>query len=95
MQESPRDRKKLGLYEVESIDNPCYATLAVNAKEYFEFFKDYMTNKKHKGIKKGSKGMEFANHANRIKPLRNFDTFEKPINEYEKVDRFMVKKEKW
>ena len=69
MQESPRDRKKLGLYEVESIDNPCYATLAVNAKEYFEFFKDYMTNKKDKGIKKGSKGMEFANYANRIKPL--------------------------
>ena len=54
-----------------------------------------MTNKKHKGIKKGSKGMEFAKHANRIKPLRNFDTFEKPINEYEKVGRFMAKKEKW
>ena len=91
----PQRQKKRGLYEVESIDNPCYATLAVNAKEYFELFKDYMTNKKHKGIKKGSKGMEFANHANRIKPLRNFDTFEKPINEYEKVGRFMAKKEKW
>ena len=54
-----------------------------------------MTNKKHKGIKKGSKGRELANYANRIKLLRNIDTFEKPMNEYKKVGRFMVKKEKW
>ena len=47
-------KKKLGLYETENIDNPCYVTLAVNPKEYFEVFKNYKTNKKHKGIKKGS-----------------------------------------
>ena len=40
-------KKKLGLYKKEHIDNPCYVTLAVNAKEYFEIFKDYTTNKKH------------------------------------------------
>ena len=45
-------KKKLGYYETEHIDNPCYVTLAVNPKEYFEIFKDYKTNKKHKGIKK-------------------------------------------
>ena len=33
---SPKDQKVLGLYEVEHIDNPCYVTLAVNPKEYFE-----------------------------------------------------------
>ena len=47
-------KKKLGLYETENMDNPCYVTLAVNPKEYFEVFKNYKTNKKHKGIKKGS-----------------------------------------
>ena len=61
-------------------------------KKHFEFFKGYMTNKKHKGIKKGSKGMEFANYTNRIKPLRSFDTFEKQIIGYKKVSRFMGKK---
>ena len=41
-------KKKLGLYDTERIDNPCYVTLAVNPKEYFEFFQDYSSNKKHK-----------------------------------------------
>ena len=45
-------QKKLGLYEVERIGNPCYVTLAVNSKEYFELFRNYSRNKKHKGIKK-------------------------------------------
>ena len=66
-------------------------TLVVNPEEYFEFFKDYPTNKKHKGIKKGSKGMDFHNYANRIKCLKNFNTFEQAITEYKKVSRFMVK----
>ena len=48
----PKRQKKLGLYEVECIDNPCYVTLAVNTKDYFEFFRDCSTNKKYKGIKK-------------------------------------------
>ena len=33
-------KKELGSYEIEHIDNPCYVTLAVNPKEYFELFKD-------------------------------------------------------
>ena len=45
-------------------------------------------------IKKGSKGMDFHNYANRIKCLKNFDTFEQLINECKKVDRFMVKKKR-
>ena len=63
------------MYETENIDNP-YVTLAVNLKEYFEFFKNY--NKKHKGIKKGSRGMEFPNYANRLNSLVNFDTYGNP-----------------
>ena len=71
-------KKKLGYYEIESIDNPCYVTIAVNPKEHFEVFKNQKTNKKHKGIKKGSYGIEFNNFAGRIKSRVNFDTFQKP-----------------
>ena len=44
--------KKLGLQKTEHIDNPCYATLVVNLKEYLEIFKDYMTNKNIRVLKK-------------------------------------------
>ena len=47
---NPKDQKVLGLYEVEHINDPCYVTLAVNPKEYFEYFESDSTNKKHKGI---------------------------------------------
>ena len=88
----PKSQKKLGLYEVKNIDDPCYVTLAVNPKEYFDFFKDYLTNKKTLGNQKGFKGMNVHNYADRIKCLKNFDTFEQPKNEYKQVVRFMVKK---
>ena len=44
----PKDQKVLGLYEVEHIDDPCYVTLAVNPKEYFEYFKRESINKKQR-----------------------------------------------
>ena len=88
----PKRQKNLGLYEVERIKHPCHVTLAVNPKEHFEFFGDYSTNKNHKGIRKGSREMEFHNYANRIKSLKNFDTFDKPVKEYKEVGRFVVKK---
>ena len=81
-----------GLYEVEHIDDPCYVTLAVNPKEYFEYFKSNSTNKKHKGIKKGSAGMEYKNYAERIKPLLNFNTYKKPKADIKDVVRISVKK---
>ena len=67
------NQKVLELYDVESIDDPCYVTLAVNPKEYFEYFKSQNTNKKHKGIKKGTPGMNCDNFAERIKPLHSFE----------------------
>ena len=48
----PQNQKVLGLYEIENIKDPCYVTLAVNPKEYFEYFKSDNINKKRKGIKK-------------------------------------------
>ena len=42
----PENEKVLGLYEVDSINDPCLVTLAVNPKEYFEYFKSENVNKK-------------------------------------------------
>ena len=80
------------LYEVENIDSPCYVTLAVNPKEYFEYFKSESVNKKHKGIEKGASGMEFKNYAERIKPLNQFDKFQKSKIDSKNEVRISVKK---
>ena len=88
----PQNQKMLGLYEVESINDPCFVTLAVNPKEYLEYFKSENVNKKHKGIKKGSVGMDFENFAERIKSLYDFDTYFKPKIDAKPVVRISVKK---
>ena len=82
----------MGLYEVESIKDPCHVTLAVNPKEYFEYFKSTNVNKKHKGIKKGSLGMDYENYAERIKPLYDFASFKKPKADMKSLIRISVKK---
>ena len=88
----PDEQKVLDLYEVENIDDSCYVTLAVNPKEYFEYFKSELVNKKHKGIKKGSIGMEFKNYAERIKSIKEFDKFLKSKNNSKDVVRISLKK---
>ena len=67
----------MGLYEIESIDNPGICTVAINPKEYFEKFKDRNINKKHKGVKRDTKGMNFESYATRITPLRSIDVEKK------------------
>ena len=44
-------KKKVGLYEVESIDNPNVVTIAVNPKEYLEIFRSKDLNKNIKVLK--------------------------------------------
>ena len=88
----PENQKVLGLYEVESVNDPCLVTLATNPKEYFEYFKSQAINKKHKGIKKVAVGMDYENFAKRIKPLFNFDTYVKPKADTKQVVRISVKK---
>ena len=88
----PQNQKVLGLYEVEHIDNPCYVTLAVNPKEYFEYFKRDIVNKKHKGIKIRSIAMEYENYAERIKPLFDSKSYKKPKADMKEVVRISVKK---
>ena len=67
-------------------------TLAVNPKEYFEYFKSETCNKKHNGIKKGYQDMEYENEAQRIKPLVDFKTYKKPKVDEKNVVRISVKK---
>ena len=90
--QKPERQKVVGLYEVEHIDDPCYVALAINPKEYFEYFQSTKLNKKHKRIKKRLKGMDYENYAARIKPLDDFETYEKPKRDYKEVVRFAVKK---
>ena len=58
--------KQVGLYEIESIDNPNIVTIAVNPKEYFEKYRDESFNKKHKGLKKDTPGMHCEVYAIRV-----------------------------
>ena len=88
----PENENVLGLYEVENINDPCYVTLAVNPKEYFEYFESEKCNKKHKGIKKGAKGMEYENYADQIKPIIDFKSYQKPKTDIKSVTRISVKK---
>ena len=68
--------------------------MAVNPKEYYEYFKSENSNKKHKGNKKGSPGLEYENYAERIKPLINLKTYKKPKPDRKDIVRISVRKEK-
>ena len=82
--------KKRGYYEIEHIDNPCILTLTVNPKEYLELFEDKNSNKKHKGVKKGSSWIGLENFAQRTKSLVNLDTFEKNPRYTKQLSRLTV-----
>ena len=66
-------KKVMGLFEIENINNQNICTIAINPKEYFEKFKDRKINKKHKGVRKDTTGMNFVSYAMRINMLREFD----------------------
>ena len=66
-------KKVMGLYEIENIDNQNICTIAVNPKEYFEKIKNRKINKKHKGVRKDTQGMNFESYAMRINMLRESD----------------------
>ena len=63
-------KKQMGLCEIENIDNQNICTIAVNPKEYFEKFKNRKINKKHKGVRRDTPGMDFERYAVHINNLR-------------------------
>ena len=60
----------LWLYEIENIDNTNVCTINVSPKVYFEKFKDRTVNKKHKEVKRNTRGMDFESYAEKFAPLR-------------------------
>ena len=47
-------------------------TIALNPKEYYERFYDHFDNKKHKGLKKSTPGMDFESYSERLSDLNEF-----------------------
>ena len=68
--QNKKTKKEMGLYEIESINNENICTIAVNPKEYFETFKNRKINKKHRGVRRDTPGMDFERYASRIRDLR-------------------------
>ena len=85
-----KTKKEVGLYEVESVDNANLLTIAVNPKEYYEIFKNKAINKKHKGIKKSTPGMNFESFASRIMDIKEY-TWSQKIPGKLKQMRFQIK----
>ena len=56
-------RKQMELYEIENIDNANICAIAVNPKEYFEKLKNRPINKKYKGVRRNTPGMNFESYA--------------------------------
>ena len=86
-------KKKVGFYEVESIDDANIVTIAVNPKEYFEVFRNKAINKKHKGVKKSTPGMNFEAFSSRIMDIREYSYAEK-IPKTVSQKRFNIKNTK-
>ena len=80
--------KKLGYFDIESINNPCQVVIAVNPKKYYKHSENFSSNKKHKGIRKGEQGMEFENFASRIATSRQIDNFQALKYEYVNQSHF-------
>ena len=75
-------KKQVGLFEVENINRANIVTIALNPKEYYEEFDNCTSNKKHKGLKKGTPGMNFEAYCGRL------------ANLYEYCDKFFRKPKK-
>ena len=88
--------ERVGFFEVENIDKPNVITIALNPKEYYERFIDHSDNKKHKGIKKSTPGMDFDAYSNRLSDLiQYFNEFLTTDNKVELIEqrRFHVTNE--
>ena len=65
-------KKQIGLFEIENIDKSNIIIIALNPKEYYERFHDHSNNKKHKGLKKFVRDMDFDSYSSRLADLTEF-----------------------
>ena len=83
-------KKQVGLFETENVDKANVITISVNPKEYLEVFEDLSINKKHKGIKKGARGMNFDAYCSKLASITEY--FENQIKPTQKIKqkRFQI-----
>ena len=80
----------MGLFEVENINRANIITIALNPKEYYEEFDDYTNNKKHKGLKKSTPGMDFEAYCSRLATLSKYYNVHVKETKKIKQKRFQV-----
>ena len=82
-------RKQVGLYEFENIEHGIVCAICVNPKEYLELYGIfYKTNKKHKGVRKGTKGMECDNYVSWILTIKEAEEDSRSFAKKQKQARF-------
>ena len=83
-------KKQVGLFEIENINKVNIIMTALNPKECYEKFEDHSDNKKHKGLKKSTAGMDFDSYSERLSDLNKFskEYIEKPKKNQQK--RFQI-----
>ena len=83
-------KKQLGLFKVENISRANVITIAINPKEYLEGFDDYSINKKHKGLKKGTRGMNFDVYCSKLASISEYFNYRVKPTKKIKQKRFQV-----
>ena len=53
----------MGLFEIENVNKSNVITIALNPKQYYVRFDDDSDNKKHKGLKKSTRGIDFDSYS--------------------------------
>ena len=67
-------RKQVGLYEFKNVEQGIICAICINPKEYFELYGIYYeTNEKHKGVRKGAKGMDFSPWKKQMRELEGLE----------------------
>ena len=66
-------KKRMGLYELESISNANICAIVVHPKQYFEKFKKRTINKRHKCMWRDTERMNFESYAERVATLKESD----------------------
>ena len=86
-------RKQVGLCEFENIEHGIVCDICVNPKEYLEVYGIlFLINKKHNGVKRGTKGMNFEKYAGRILTINEVRDGTNRFSKKQKQTRFENKK---
>ena len=80
-------KRQVGLFGIENINKANIIMIALNSKEYYEIFEDHSDNKKHKGMKKSTAGMDFDSYLGRLSDRNEFskEYIKKPKKVQQKI----------